>query len=69
MPVDAKALRTPDTVPNERTIKGEKVSAVRVEAEEPGKSQKRESEGDRRARMESDAEERFEDIQEDRSNR
>ena len=75
------AFRTPDTVPNDRTTKGEqpykdereamaqKESDLRTKAEELGESQKDESAGDRRARMESDAEERFEEIQEDRSNR
>ena len=75
------AFRTPDTVPNERTTKGEqpykdnreemaqKESALRTEAEELGEPRKQESGEDRRARMESDAEERFEEIQEDRSKR
>ncbi|HEX3302687.1 MAG TPA: hypothetical protein VHR64_07375 [Thermomicrobiales bacterium] len=75
------AFRTPDTVPNERTSKGgqpykdereemaQKESDLRTKAEDLGESQKNEPAGDRLARMESDAEERFEEIQEDRSNR
>lgn len=74
-------FRTPDTVPNERTSKGEqpykdnreeiaqKESGLRTEAEDFGESRKQESGGDRQARMESEAEERFEEIQEDRSSR
>ena len=75
------AFRTPDTVPNERTTKGEqpykdereemaqKESDLRTKAEELAESQKDESGGDSLARMESDAEERFEEIQEERSKR
>ena len=75
------AFRTPDTVPNERTTKGEqpykdnreemaqKESDLRTEAEEVGESRKQEPGEDRQAQMESDAEERFEEIQEDRSKR
>ena len=66
---------------NERTIWGEQPykhdceemarqeATVRAEAEEPGDSHEKEFGGDRRARMESDAEDRFEEIQEDRSER
>ena len=42
-------------------------AAMRMKGDEPGESQQEETEGDRRARMESDAEARFEEIQEDHS--
>ena len=73
------AFRTPDTVPNERTTKGEQPykrdreelaqqeAAVHTRAEVPGESQQEHSKGDTRARMESDAEARFEEIQQDHS--
>lgn len=70
-------FREPDTRPNERTTKGEQpfkdareqlaMNEAANRRDPIAEEQRDESEDERLARLEAEAEDRFEDVQEDRS--